>query len=348
MHLNELAIVFFCASSMTSQAPTVDQYARFYSKFSQISNDVAAGVHARFNIPLPERKRLEPLYPQVVSPPAQVSTSADSGQVQPEPVSPPRDTQQVQQVQKTLSVPPSASSQPHAISKNDQASGSGFPPFLLEKSPALIQAESEAKRQRENGEQERQEREIKNKRQRLEKKLKDAYDKSINPDLHLALRSWDGPNILDAAQLEERAVAAVEGDTLVSSHLDTNHAASPQSSFDENSYYSSQVNEDWPSGSDNGSEPGEVISEADAIGATDKQPQQNGITPVISQGPANRTVPNQQTRNGALPVKPSQTNSQRADPSAQLGYDKPVSRGRRGGRGKLLPCVLYARSLRLD
>ena len=254
---------------MTSPATTFEHYGDSFSKLSKLREDVLAGAHPRIKLPWAAIQQLKPAdgiseeSAFVPKPPPGVAAPQGNDLPAPAP-SASSDAPAAQHQPNGLSVP-SQTPQHASPSHVNEQSVPQFLPFLLEKSPALVQAEERSKRQREEQEGQRHSQELRNKRQRLEKALKAEFNKHIPEEkVKYELKNWDAPCNVDVAQLHDAALAATKSGSTGPAAADHADApASSHSSFDENSYYSSQVNEHWTSGS----EEGEVQSEVDATNA---------------------------------------------------------------------------------
>lgn len=328
---------------MTLPVAVHDLQSRFYSKLAQISEDVVAGAHPRFKLPPADISKLQSFHDPALGKPAEVNTTAATGQT-------PLEQDQVacdaQQSSPTETHPAASgpSSQPLSVPITNPSKESGFLPYLLEKSPALIRAESEARRQREEQGQ-RQEHGLRLKRKRLENKLKEAFEKWVDDSNKKELANWDGPISFDVAQLDKTAtdtLAKTSSSSLLNAGANS-AAASPNSSFDVNSYYSSQVNEHWTSDSDGGTEEGEVVSDAEVTrGASAGM---RGTQARVEQNMNNRRKHpsgTHQLKHAALPAKPPQTSPSTADVSAQLGKEKPISHGHIEHGGKFMISVSFS------
>lgn len=226
---------------MTALMLSVEQQTEFFSKLSHIQDAVVAGKHPRFklsNAALNELSRLRNGINGDVSLPLPASERLPAKEkvVQPSEARPASQGSAAAQLHDRQVHPP-----PHVASIVPQSST--FDPILLTKSDGLVRAE------------------VALKRQRLERSVKDVAEASGGrlPDRQ-EIDVWEGPNTFDAVELLSTVIAAQN--TIPAQIPETNNLDSNNSSFDENSYYSSKANS-WSSGS-SGLEEGEWEPEARA------------------------------------------------------------------------------------
>ena len=310
---------------MTAQASAPDLQSDSLSKLLKLREDVLADAHPRIKLPssaIWQLRVLEQSLEEGPSIPPQPSSTAapiqgnDSSARAPSTLA---DQPQPPTQSNHLSVPVQPS-QPPVASDSSQQTAPAFLPFLLEKSPTLVQAEERSKRQREEQESHKASKEFTLRRQRLERALKAEYEKNGGDDkARNELKNHDGPLTVDVDKLFDQAIAIANAAVAPSVAANANAPASSQSSFDENSYYSSQVNEQWTSGS----EEGELTPEYD--------PEQAGA--LGDDGPA--AINNSHGTRQTQAAKPSHHLSSFADASDQPGSDKGRPR-RLDGRGKFL------------
>ncbi|KAL9057090.1 MAG: hypothetical protein Q9162_002524 [Coniocarpon cinnabarinum] len=312
----------------TATTPSRD-LASSFTKLAKLREDVLAGAHPRIKLPIAAIEQLKsfddpsvknptvvPKAPAIVAS-AQVNGSPDRH------VSDQGDLPETQSQLNGLSVLPSRS-QPLPASENiNQSATPQFLPFLLEKSPALVQAEERSKRQREQQENEKVLKEIISRRQRLERVLRAELEKHGAEDKpRNELKNWDGPLVMNVERLFEEASVIANASPRITKDVPVHAPASTQSSFDENSYYSSQVNERWSTGS----EEGEVFSEADRQLTTGTG---GGVKDALA---ARRLDASAAQKLSVTTAKPPHHVSAGADASGQLDNRPFRARGRQQGR----------------
>ncbi|KAJ9619276.1 hypothetical protein H2203_008605 [Taxawa tesnikishii (nom. ined.)] len=249
----------------------------FYREMLQLRADVLAGKHPRIKLPESVVAQLRSPSPARISQPpnanaqpflsnghanglgaaARGSANDDGLEYEPAPRS---------AATSAFNAPPPNESAAPSRPAARHISSSGFDPILLQKAPIVIQEE------------------LRQKRQRIERSLKDAYDQRRQSSARSKDTDAESASLLALSEILQKALRLVKPISGLKSAANKRKASS--SSFDTNSYYSSQVN-DWSSEqSSNGRE-----SEAAAVDATGPSAQTASIKARQSQTDTASNVP---------------------------------------------------------
>lgn len=194
--------------------------ADFYAKLAQIQNDVLTGKYPAYKLPQSTidafTKILLPLPPSLATklpeaPPLQNGFASNSTPPEILPSQSSRPTHYV------------ASSLVKHVPFGSRPSTSSIDPVLLTKSDDLVRAENHLKRQR------------------IERALREAYTKQTMPHRD-TLNPFETSHAFDAEKILNEALEIVKHVSGIVEAPNANGASSNHSSFDENSYYSSQGN----------------------------------------------------------------------------------------------------------
>ncbi|KAK8217142.1 hypothetical protein M8818_001393 [Zalaria obscura] len=235
-----------------------DAQERFYDQMLKLREEVLADRHHLFKLPAAVREQLRSQAPAPAAraPPASGVINGTNAEIS---QSTNQTAFQSNVAQTTLPAP--------AADTTRSVSYSGIDPVLLTKSDDLVRAEAQLKRQR------------------IERELKDAFDqrKHSSRDRDSGGEPTSLIALSDILQKALEIVKPISG--LEPAPIER---VSPGSSFDENSYYSSQAN-DWSSGSPNSRQ-----SEAAAVDAAEPTVQ---VSQRGGEAPASDIVsfPTQQT-----------------------------------------------------
>ena len=306
---------------MALPASVVDHQVSFYNKLSKATQAITAGSRLTSNLPVESSQRLTLLLASQgelaadnVSPTSKGSANITSAQ---------QERGSANQ-QNHLDL---TSSDPHPpVPQNPDSSQpvvSGPSNNVPEPSPTKNEVDSSAKPHREY-------QYYLQKRQQLENKLKEQFKKPNVGEKREDLGCFlDGPITFDTLEVFERAVAFVNATEVGPTQADANATVSSNSPFDENSYYSSQVNERWSSISEGAVEEGEIESRAEASAGDTRTYTADKQDENIVANPPSRTITESQ-RPYSKGVQPVDSSNQRVRP-------KSARRGRAEGRGKF-PC----------
>ncbi|KAF2817281.1 uncharacterized protein BDZ99DRAFT_404809, partial [Mytilinidion resinicola] len=231
----------------------------FYAKLFELRDEVFAGKHPRIKLPDSVLEQVAPRPPQNNSHYSHSSRPTTNGTPNGAYAAlniPPRypDNSSLQ-----YQPGPYQPQAPNGQRSFNAKSASSIDPVLLTKSDDLVRAELQLKRQR------------------VERVLKDQVDKKAH------LKDLDAESRLDVDGLLAEALQLVKPVSGLPSATNRNSEGNGSDSFDENSYYSSQVNTSWSS--DDVEAPQNFNNGADA-GATNLQ----GIAPLSKPAAATSNV----------------------------------------------------------